>query len=737
MTQNTHKNISTNDFTAKDFFIGIVQHWLLILALIVIALAGTVLYLLNKNPQYTSTTRILLEDRRSELTNVSQVNSRGAQINLVDVSRSLSNELQYLKSLNLARDVNKVVNFKSIAEFNKATKGNETAMLKYFARKLKVGLVPDSNVIEISYTASKPDLAARMVKVITDVYKQQKATASSTENNNETRWLEEKVRDLQAKQRDMDAKIVDYRIQNGIFEGQNNQGLLSERLSALNRSIATASAQRAEVVARRDALNGLLTRNGNLNAAQNVLNSALIQQYRQQVLATQRQIVVLSETLLPSHPRLASLNAELTNINAQIRTEANNILLSLRNEAEISIRREDSIKAELDNIKASGASTLRQEVELNAIIREASANRALLDSYLAKSRESNLRNITNLSTSKVKIISPAIIPLRQSGINGTMMFSVMGVIALLLGIVIASIRTMSRLDKTNSTESFDNDPKGTKNQPINKYTSKPTNVFTLKAVNGKKNAAFAHHEPTGIISFADLSFMAAIPYINISNRQNNKQKNDILSHLDTEYADSFIDLTDNLIAQSGSGFQKHFMISGLENQDEPYETLLNLGRILDMKGAKTLIIDLDVQSQLFSKTTVDTANFGFSDIISGRCYFEDCIINDKKSDLEFLLAGSSIDILDNVITSTEMSEFLDELDQVYDVILVHSNDIKQKHITDFIDGQIDLTLLVADWQDRATKRLEESFLALKKHQGSDYGLLLTGADMNEFNKIAG
>ena len=81
-----------------------------------------------------------------------------------------------------------------------------------------------------------------------------------------------------------------------------------------------------------------------------------------------------------------------------------------------------------------------------------------------------------------------------------------------------------------------------------------------------------------------------------------------------------------------------------------------------------------------------------------------------------------------------MEEFLDDLDQIYDVILIHSSDVNQMHITAFIDGQVDLTLLVADWEDRATEQLQSALMALKDFQGSDFGLLLMGTDMREFDR---
>ncbi len=743
--------VENRDFTAKQFFVGLLRHWFLFLFIITLSLGATLLYYMLKTPSYTSTARILFEDRKSVLTNISTVNTGQASQAQANAQRRLSSQIQYLKSLDMAKKVGKFVKFSTIREFRSVKNPNETSYHEYFLKKLTVKSLSNSNVIEVSYTAERAEMAAKILKTITDVYKLQKSNEGFSANNEASNWLAGKVAELQTKQRNADAKVVDYRIKNGIFQGQNNQKLLSQQLTALNNNIVTVASARAEAVARANLINRLLERNGNLDSAQDVLNSTVIQQYRQQVLTIQRNIAQLSETLLPSHPRMQSLNAELTNVNGQIRVEARNIMLSLRNEVEISTQRERSLKAELSALKNQEAGSLLNEVGLNALLRDAATNRTLLDSYMARYREADVRNKTDLASAQVHIISQATVPQTQSGIKRSMMFIIVAIAAFIFALIISTLRILKQYSGESSpTKTVKHNNKNSKNKlsSPNDSNSKvdAKNNHYKKAYNTAKtgNASkdwkqqgknIEYYLPSGNISFGDLSFMVAIPNMFGSRRQNKKIKNDILSHLNTEYADRFIELTDNLMTQSGTDFQKHFMVSGIDDGGDTNETLLNLGRILDVKGAKTLILDLDENSDLLPRSTLENASFGFSDVIKKQCYYQDCLIDDKKSNLQFLLAGTNIRGLDGIILSEEMEEFLDELDQVYDVILVHAKDINEKHITDFIDGQIDLTLMVADWEDRATERLENALLTLKEYQGSDFGLLLTGANMNEFDHV--
>ena len=782
MTQNSANSNSNNDFTFKQYLIGLLKHWFLILVLVALAVGATLLYFMYKVPNYTSTASILLEDKTPILTTETSINPNVQRAGTAVSQRNVVNEVQHLKSLDIAQKVNNIVRFDNIKEFNQATKNSKVDKFKYFASKLKVSGVPDSNVINITYTATDAKLAAKIVNVITSVYIRQKSQEENLANGSASNWLGEKVRELQNKQRLLDAKIVDFRIKNGIFNGQNNQKLLSQQLTSLNNSIVTASSQRAEANARAAQINRLLSQNGNLDTARDVLNSRLIQQYRGQALTIQRQIATLSETLLPSHPRLQSINAELNNVNQQIRTEANNVMLSLRGEAEIAQQRERSLKAELNNLKRQEAGSLLNEVGLNSLLRDGASNRVLLDSYSTRFREADVRNKSNLQAPKVHVLSQAVVSLKQSGISRNNTFIIAAIAAFILGLTIASMRILNSNNPNPKADpgirnNHDKPQKLNKVQPnVSKAAVSKVSVSKAAVSNGSKpqdvdpNAAVTkfktdqqetektspkgktkkpstlskmegesrlqdHENKKSGIAFRDLSFMAAIPSVDASKRQEHILKANILTNLNTEYAVGFVDLADNLMAQTGTGFQKHFMISGLDSSEESYEAIMNLGRILDHKGARVLVLDLDDENHIFPKSMVDKSNFGFSEILDGRCYFEDCLIKDSRSGLQFLLAGSNNKNLDHIISSKEMHQFLNELDNIYDVILIHSNDLSQRYITKFIEGEIDLTLLVADWEDRATEKLQKVLSELKKGKILDFGLLLLDADMQEYNEV--
>ena len=86
---------------------------------------------------------------------------------------------------------------------------------------------------------------------------------------------------------------------------------------------------------------------GSADALPDVHKSPLIQNLVQQRVRIERQISEQSTTLLPGHPRMRQMNADLAGLKLQIKDEVAKIVDSLDIEAKVAQGREDSIEKSL------------------------------------------------------------------------------------------------------------------------------------------------------------------------------------------------------------------------------------------------------------------------------------------------------------------------------------------------------------------------------------------------------
>jgi len=134
-----------------------------------------------------------------------------------------------------------------------------------------------------------------------------------------------------------------------------------------------------------------MLRNGKSVESTDFVNSELIRRLGEQRVTLRAQLAEQSSTLLDAHPRIKELKAQIADLDRAIGDEAEKLVRSLENDARIAAARLESLSNNLDQLKRLAASTNGQDVQLRALEREAKSQRDLLESYLAKYRETTAR----------------------------------------------------------------------------------------------------------------------------------------------------------------------------------------------------------------------------------------------------------------------------------------------------------------------------------------------------------
>lgn len=185
----------------------------------------------------------------------------------------------------------------------------------------------------------------------------------------------------------------------------------AQQLAELSTQLSQARAQRSDAQARARLIRELMER-GQAAEAREVSGSGLIQRLQEERVRRASQIAELSTTLLPAHPRMKELNAQVRNLDQQIRNEIEKIVGGLENDAAVAAARELQIEKNIEQLKSSVALANESEVELRALEREAKAQRDLLSAYLTRYREAAARSDNAFAPAFARVISPATVPLK-------------------------------------------------------------------------------------------------------------------------------------------------------------------------------------------------------------------------------------------------------------------------------------------------------------------------------------
>ena len=377
-------------------------------------------------PKYKSEARVLFEGRENIFLRPE------ADKTMIDRGtldqEALASQVQLVLSRDLAREVIARLDLAEIPEFNSLPVGFsvmtiprilglardpqsmslEERLLAAYYERLNAYAVDKSRVIVIEFLSSDPELAARAANTVAERYLVLQQVAKQDQARSAGQWLSGELEKLRSKVAEAEAKVEEFRAKSNIFMGANNTSLSGQQLSEINTQISAARAQKADAETRARLIRDQLRSGQSLESA-DVTNSELIRRLSEQRVTLRAQLAEQSSTLLPQHPRIKELRAQIADLDQQIRTEGERVVRQLENDAKVAGARLDTTSATLGQLKKQAASTSDQDVQLRALEREAKSQRDLFESYLAKYREATARDSIAAAPADARVISRAVV----------------------------------------------------------------------------------------------------------------------------------------------------------------------------------------------------------------------------------------------------------------------------------------------------------------------------------------
>jgi uncharacterized protein involved in exopolysaccharide biosynthesis/Mrp family chromosome partitioning ATPase len=637
--------------------LGAIVRSLLRASPLIIILAGLVgactFYSLGKlDPVYTAESKILIATGESDVTR-SAAETEATRA-LLD-QEGVASQVQLIRSRDLARNVAEKLDLATRAEFNttlaepslidgimaKVGLGDsdpgaanvEEIVLAAFYDKLNVYQVERSRVITIEFSSTDPTLAATGANAVAEEYITLQALVKRGTDEGATTFLEAEIASLSARVRDAEAAVEHFRAERDLFgrEGENGGTLVEQQLVQLSAELARVRAEGADATAKAAQIRARLESGSALTSTE-VLSSELIQRLSEQEVALRSQIAELSATLLPAHPRLRELNAQLANLTAQIRRESEKILASLEGQTELAAAREAEINQSLTTLKAATARANEDEVELRALEREAAAQRELLNTYLLRYREADARISGGYVPPDARIISRASAPISPTFPKKVPMTIAIVVATMIFAFAIALVRALMKRPRVGVTYAG----------PIPVV---PGAVPVEARVRRPEEAAVQRpmpHEPV------------------------------IGSALAEEGVERSLGAIAARIVASGKK-RVWVTMAEPENDDRPLAAVA-LARALARQGSRTLLIDFAGDDADRIAMGEDPSQPGFGDLFAGNSSFAQVIFRDSASPAHFIPMGTARLTAEN-FAEPRFGTLIDALDYAYDLLVLDADPI--------------------------------------------------------------
>ncbi|MDX3928680.1 MAG: exopolysaccharide transport family protein [Shinella sp.] len=622
-------------------------------------------------PKYRAETRLLIETREPAFT-TSGDRTVGREQPAFD-ELGIASQVEVLKSVDLIKQVARNLKLYELEEFDPTAhpsalsdilvlfglKKNpfdlppEERVLKEFMEKLVVYQVERSRVIGIEFTSEDRRLAAEIPNEMAKVYLSLQSGAKLDTNSEASRWLEPEIANLREKVREAEQKVAEYRASSDLLPTGDNSTFATRQLNDISTELTRVRGERANAEARAETVRNALETGGAVDTLPAVVGSPMIQRLKESESRIQSQISDLSTSLLDQHPRLKGLRSQLAGIRDQIRAETQKILASLESEANTSRIRERQLVQQLNTLKADSARAGEEEVGLKALEREATAQRQLLETYLARYREAASRTEANSTPADARVISAAVEPTEvhfPKVVPITVVGGVAGFVLSAVAILLGELFSGRALKPVGLIAAPAPAARRDEEQDAPEREEAPLSPPAIEPVEEAEPAVKDAVPPPSLLAGMDED--------------------------EEEPAGPIADEEEDEIDFSVAAVARHLVENDIPvavtvspSGDRGSTATVMLARVIAEEGRRTVLIDL-TGSACPTRLMADHLRLpGITDLLVGEAAFGDIIHGDRLSDAHIIPRGNA-DIRHAMRGIDRLSMVIDALSDAYETVLV-------------------------------------------------------------------
>jgi uncharacterized protein involved in exopolysaccharide biosynthesis/Mrp family chromosome partitioning ATPase len=541
--------------------------------------------------------------------------------------------------------------------------------------RLEVYAAKESRFIGVRVTSNDPEIAAKIANALAENYRASLAEQGVTEVDDLQAVLHAKVQKLTTEVAAAETEVDRYRGKiDGFRGGAQNTGLNEQQMSELTAELTKAKAARGEAEVRAKSAREMIAL-GSADQLADVQKSPLIQNLVQQRVRIERQISELSATLLPGHPRMRQLNADLAGLKVQIDKEISKIVDSLEKEAAVAKGREDSIAQSLADIKARVVTNAPEEAQLRQLEATAKAKRTELDNIQAQ-LESNRKKLD----ARAQPVAAQIISNAQP--ESVPVFPRKGALSALIAIASLMFGTAWVVTKAL----FEGARRGSQ-ATMSRQQTRPLSL--------RPEPAFPPYPEPLLREIVDDETTAPLPSP-VSSPEPQRQT----AAVPATASDIGALVLRLMQRRPQSGGHRTILTGENENVDASKEAL-DLVKALAQSGEQVILVDWNPDGQDLASSIGLNPSAGLNDLLRGNVNFGEIIQRIPGSDAHAIASGNPLEHVPECIDPDQLNLVLDALDEAYDYIVVTGRHDAARQLFETIEGRFDTGIVVTEPRKQA------------------------------------
>ncbi len=449
----------------SEYWAVVVKHRRIIGFCVALALVIGAMVSLLSRPTYKATTTLDIEKDKGSPMDISSA----PQAYLSYDPEFLPTQTRLMKSREVAERVVERLNLAQNPELNPPKSGffgsksnvknNGSDLVSKIALSLQkqIDVVPirGTNLVELSYVAPNPKLAADVANAIADSYIDWNLESKFEVVGQASQFLAAQIEQLKSEIDTKERQLQAYGRSKDIVSTDTQGNVTGQRLESLNKDYADAVADRVAKEARYHEVE-----TARPETIADTLSNGFVSQLRNDQAKLEREYAEKLNLFKPEWPAMQQLKAQIDKGHQHLESVIQETVAKARdvarNDYMTAMRREESLKGVLQGQKSEAMTLSTNAVEYNNLKVEVETKRTLLDTLLKRNAETQVTSrLRGERLSNVRVVDSALPPrvrfrpsYRMNGLLSLFLGGAFGVaLAFLLEYLDRSLRTPEQVER--------------------------------------------------------------------------------------------------------------------------------------------------------------------------------------------------------------------------------------------------------------------------------------------------
>jgi capsular exopolysaccharide synthesis family protein len=608
----------------------------------------------------------------------------------------LQTQVDVLKSENLAWRTVQQLSLGEQAEFAPAGGGGkrsptaspaaQNGLIQAFRGHLRVQLMRDSRMVEVTFDSTDPQLAARAANALVNNYTEYNFHQKYDATRQASGFMEQQLDELKAKVEKSQQAMVDYERQNLIVDIGDKQSVVEQRLAAMSQDLTAAQSERMQ----KQSLYELVT--SDQSQAAFTARDELLQRLDEKHADLRAEYVDALGQYGPNFPKVTRLRDQLDEVQSIMERERKRMITRVRSDYMAALGRERLLAAAVAHEKDEVGKLNQLSIEHNLLKREFETNQQLYASLLQHLKDATVS--AGLRATNIHLVDSALVPTYP--VRPRIMYNI--AISMLVGLVVGVTLALVMESMDTSIKSAED----------------------LERLIGVPALA--------VVPLARSSWLRRGAYR--SQPQDGAVESIVLRHPTSSLAESYHILRTAILLSTAPRPPQALLVTSAQPGEGKTCTALNLAMGLAQRGVPVALVDADMRRPGIARAMALSGNgVGLSTVLSGAHSLDEALHQfEALPNLWVLPAGPEAPNPADLLSSPTMQKVLEELRGRFEHVVLDSAPLLLVTDATILSGMVDGVVLVVESGVMARRGLVRAHKILESAGGRILGGVLNKWD---------